>query len=76
MVELNIKIKKPKDNFNSNNDSDNNYFYNDYNNNNPLDYKNHVTLNKKWSFPLRISSVNVTKSAGSCGFGHIYWRNL
>ena len=28
---------------------------------------------KKWSFPLRISSVNVTKSAGNCGFGHIYW---
>ena len=24
------------------------------------------------SFPLRISSVNVTKSAVSCGFGHIY----
>ena len=23
-------------------------------------------------FPLRISSVNVTKSAGNCGFGHIY----
>ena len=25
-------------------------------------------LHKKWSFPLRISSVNVTKSAGNCGF--------
>ena len=25
--------------------------------------------------PLRISSVNVTKSAVSWGFGHIYWRN-
>ena len=24
------------------------------------------TLHKKWSFPLRISSVNVTKSAGNC----------
>ena len=23
----------------------------------------------------KISSVNVTKSAGNCGFGHIYWRN-
>ena len=33
------------------------------------------TLHKKWSFPLRISSVNVTKSAGICGFSHIYWRN-
>ena len=33
------------------------------------------TLHKKWSFPLGISSVNVTKSAGNCGFGHTYWRN-
>ena len=32
-------------------------------------------LHKKLSFPLRISSVNVTKYAVSCGFGHIYWRN-
>ena len=31
-------------------------------------------LNKKWSFPLRISSV--TKSEVFCGFGHIYWRNF
>ena len=30
-------------------------------------------LYKKWSFPLKISSVNVTKSAGSSGFGHSYW---
>ena len=30
------------------------------------------TLHKKWSFPLRISSVNVTKYAVSCGFGHMY----
>ena len=34
-----------------------------------------MTLHKKWSFPLRISLVNVTKSAVSGGFGHIYWRN-
>ena len=27
---------------------------------------------KKRSFPLRISSVNVTESAGNCGFGYIY----
>ena len=33
------------------------------------------SLHKKWSFPLRISSVNVTKSEVSSGFGHIYWRN-
>ena len=32
------------------------------------------TLHKKWGFPLRIFSVYVTKSAGNCGFGHIYWR--
>ena len=31
-----------------------------------------ISLYKKWSFPLSISSVNVTKSAGNCGFGHIY----
>ena len=36
----------------------------------PFYYK-HWT--KKWSFPLRISSVNVTKV--SCGSGHIYWKN-
>ena len=34
------------------------------------------TLHEKWGFPLRIFSVNVTKSAGNSGFGHIYWRNL
>ena len=34
-----------------------------------------LILHKKWSFPLRISSVNVTKSTVSCGFGHVYWRN-
>ena len=27
---------------------------------------------KKWSFLLTISSVNETKSAENCGFGHIY----
>ena len=32
-------------------------------------------LHKKWSFPLRISSVDVTISAGNCRFGHVYWRN-
>ena len=34
----------------------------------------HAWLTKrktKWSIPLRISSVNVTKSAWNCGFGHI-----
>ena len=34
-----------------------------------------ITLHKKWSFHLRISSVNVTKSVGNCQFGHIYWKN-
>ena len=33
------------------------------------------TVYKKWSFLLRIFSINVTKSAVSSGFGHIYWRN-
>ena len=36
---------------------------------------NFQALHKKWSFPLRISSVNATKSAVCCGFGRIYWRN-
>ena len=35
-----------------------------------------TALQKKWSFPLGISSVDVTKSAVSSGFGHIYWRNV
>ena len=35
-----------------------------------------ISLQKTWSFPLRISSVNVTKSGGNCRFCHIYWRNL
>ena len=30
---------------------------------------------QKWSFLLRISSANMTKSVGNCGFGHIYWIN-
>ena len=30
---------------------------------------------QKKSFPLRISSVDVTKSSVSCVFVHIYWRN-
>ena len=30
---------------------------------------------KKWSFPLRISSVYVTKCVDSCKFGHIYLKN-
>ena len=34
-----------------------------------------LPLHKKWSFPLRISSVNATKSVVSCGFCHSYWRN-
>ena len=39
-------------------------------------WKGSSSLHKKWSFPLRISSVNVTKSAVSdSGLGHIYWRN-
>ena len=39
-----------------------------------VEYFARFTLHKKWIFPLRISSVNVTKSTGNCGFGHIFWR--
>ena len=43
-------------------------------------FKYGMILRKSWSFPLTISSVNVTKSsvssAVSCVFGHIYWRSL
>ena len=35
------------------------------------DYPLHIKL----SLPLMISSVNVTKSEGNWGFGHIYWRS-
>ena len=38
--------------------------------------KNLQSVHKNWSFPLRIFPVNVTKSAGNGGFGHIYWTNL
>ena len=27
---------------------------------------------QKMKFPLRIPSVNMTKSTGNCGFGHLY----
>ena len=33
--------------------------------------RNALTLHKKWIFPLMIFSINVTKSAVFCGFGHI-----
>ena len=31
-------------------------------------------LHKKWSFPIRISLINVTKFSGNCRFGHIHFR--
>ena len=34
-----------------------------------------LSLHKKWNVPLRIYSVNVTKSVRTCGFGHIYWKS-
>ena len=34
-----------------------------------------ILLHKKWSFPFKISSVNVTKSAVSCVLVHIYGRS-
>ena len=34
-------------------------------------------LHKKWSFPLRVSSViNVTKSAEKCGFGQLLKKSI
>ena len=36
----------------------------------------YISWHKKWSFPFKISSVSVTKSAENCGFGHIYWKNF
>ena len=38
-------------------------------------YAEKKTMHKKWSFPLRIALINVTKSAENCEFGHIYWIN-
>ena len=40
-----------------------------------FDRKKLTDTAKKWSFPLRISSETVTKSAVSYGFGYIYKRN-
>ena len=34
-----------------------------------------LSLHRKLNFSLRISSVNLTKSTGNSGFGHICWRN-
>ena len=40
-------------------------------------YLEYTPLHKKlFSFPLRVSSVNLTRSTGNCGFGQIYRRNL
>ena len=36
----------------------------------------YVSMHEKWSFLLRISSVNVTKSALSCGFDHLLRKSL
>ena len=35
-----------------------------------------LTAQKKWSFTVRISLVNVTKSTVYYRFGHIHWRFL
>ena len=35
-----------------------------------------LSLHKKWSFPLRISSVNLTTSAVSFGFGHTFTEEI
>ena len=33
-------------------------------------------LHIKWSFSLKTFSVEMTKPAGNCEFGHIDWRNI
>ena len=37
--------------------------------------RSYFCYTKKWSFSLRFSSVNVTTSEASCGFGNFYGRN-
>ena len=46
-----------------------------FNNSEKFSFLSVVYTVQKKNFALRISSVNMTKSAVSCGFGHIYWRN-
>ena len=41
-----------------------------------LKRKTFWTVHNPAYYPASISSVNLTKSAGNCRFGHIYWRNL
>ena len=57
-----------------NNEGNQNQNHNFYNSKNIIATLR-IALQKKSSFPSRISSVNVNKSAGNCGFGHIYCRN-
>ena len=38
----------------------------------PNQFDSQLTLYKKWSFPLRISLVNVTRFTISCGFARFY----
>ena len=38
-------------------------------------FRSSYPLPKKWSFPLRTSSVNMAKFTGNCGLGYIFWRN-
>ena len=40
-----------------------------------ISLRNSTSTAQKMKFLLIISSVNVSKSAVSCRFGHIYWRN-
>ena len=41
-----------------------------------LKYQFCVFTGQKMKFSTKVSSVNVTKSTASCGFGNIYRRNL
>ena len=40
-----------------------------------VSYSIAINTAQKMKLLIRISSVNVTKSAGNCGFSQIYWKN-
>ena len=36
---------------------------------------NNIQNTQKWSFPLRICLINVSKSAVLCGYVHMWWKH-
>ena len=65
---LNDKIEKPYTKPNN----EIKYIHKDSNHPPSVIYQIPLSTAQKLNFPLLISSVNVTKSAGNCRFGHIY----